>query len=243
MAHERDDAALEVEGHLPIGALVDQGQLQTAGQVGRLAEPLDELVEVVVEPVGEDLRVGQERGRRAVVVGRGGADRLDRAGRHAAAVLLPVELAVAPHLDPAPLREGVHDRGAHAVQTAGDFVAAAAELAAGVEDRHDHFQRRLVLLGVLVDRDTAAVVGDGHHAVGADAGHDRVGMTAQRLVDRVVDDLAHEVMQPAHIRAADIHTWAAADGFQSLEHLDGRGVVGLGSWFSWSLPPFSTPST
>ena len=164
-------------------------------------------------------------------LGRGGTDCLDRTGRHAAAVLLPVELAVAPHLDPAPLGEGVHDRGADAVQTAGDFVAAAAELAAGVEDRHDHLQGRLVLLGVLVDRDTAAVVGDGHHAVGADAGHDRVGMTAQRLVDRVVDDLAHEVMQTAHVRAADVHAWAAADSFQSLEHLDGRGVVGRGLGF------------
>src|SRR3954468_24657225 len=104
-----------------------------------------------------------------MVVWRGGANRLDRAGRHAAAVLLPVELATAPYLDPAPLREGIHDRGAHTVQTAGDFVAATAELAVGMEDRHDHFQGRLVLLGVLVDGDTAAVVGDGHHPVGADA--------------------------------------------------------------------------
>src|SRR5918995_3191664 len=166
-----------------------------------------------------------------MVFGRSGTDRLDRAGWHTAAVLLPVELAVAPHLDPAPLREGVDDRGAYAVQTAGDFVAAAAELAAGVEDRHDHLQGRLVLLGVLVDRDTAAVVSDSHHAVGADASHDRVGVTAQCFVDRVVDDLTHEVMQAADIRAADIHTWAAADSFQSLEHLDGRGVVGWGLGF------------
>src|ERR687897_2825560 len=166
-----------------------------------------------------------------MVVGRGRTDRLDRAGRHAAAVLLPVDLAVATHLDLAPLREGVYDRGADAVQTAGDFVAAAAELAAGVEDRHDHLQGRLVLLGVLVDRDTAAVVGNRHHAVGADASHDRVGVTAQCFVDRVVDDLAHEVMQPAYIRAADIHARAAADSFQSLEHLDGRGVVGWGLGF------------
>src|SRR3954464_14726798 len=122
-----------------------------------------------------------------MLVWRGGANRLDRAGRHAAAVLLPVELAVAPYLNPAPLREGIHDGGAHTVQTAGDFVAATAELAAGVEDRHDDFEGRLVLLGVLVDGDTAAVVGDSHHAVDADPSHDRVGMTPERLVNRVVD--------------------------------------------------------
>ena len=117
------------------------------------------------------------------------------------------------------------------MQTTGDLVAAATELAAGVEDRHDHFEGRLVLLGVLVDRDTATVVGDGDHAVGADAGDDRVAVTAERLVDRVVDDLAHEVMQSAHVGAADIHAWAAADGLQSLQDLDGRGVVGWGLCF------------
>ena len=69
-----------------------------------------------------------------------------------------VDLAVAAHLDPAPLGERVDDRGADAVQTAGDLVAAAAELAAGVQDGHDDFQRRLVHLGVHVDRDAAAVV-------------------------------------------------------------------------------------
>ena len=56
-------------------------------------------------------------------------------------------------------RERVHDRHADAVQAAGDLVALAAELAAGVEHREHDLGRRLVgVLGVRVDRDAAAVV-------------------------------------------------------------------------------------
>ena len=175
--------------------------------------------------------------------GIGRADRLDRAGRHAALVLLPVELAVAPHLDPAPLGERVDDRGADAVQAAGDLVAAAAELAAGVEDGHDHLQRRLVhasaCLSTGMPRPLSVTVTTPSAPMRDD---DRVAVAAQRLVDRVVDDLAHQVVQAALIGAADVHAGAAAHGLQPLQHLDGARRRRLGSWFSWSLPPVSTPS-
>ena len=53
VAHERDDAALEVEGVLALVVdarpLVDQRDAQALGQVGHLAEALGERVEVVVD--------------------------------------------------------------------------------------------------------------------------------------------------------------------------------------------------
>ena len=70
------------------------------------------------------------------------ADGLHVAVRLAARELLPVDLAVAPHLDDEPLRERVDDRDADAVQAAGDLVALAAELAAGVQLREDDRERR-----------------------------------------------------------------------------------------------------
>ena len=62
--------------------------------------------------------------------------------------------AVALDLDLEPARQRVHDRHADAVQAAGDLVALAAELAAGVEHREHDLGRGLVgILGVRVDRD------------------------------------------------------------------------------------------
>ena len=70
------------------------------------------------------------------------ADDLHVALRDAARELLAVDLAVAPHLGDEPLGERVHDRDADAVEAAGDLVAVAAELAAGVELRQHDRQRR-----------------------------------------------------------------------------------------------------
>ena len=60
--------------------------------------------------------------------------------------LLAVHLAVAPDLGDKPFGERVHDRDADAVQAAGDLVAVAAELPAGMELRQDDRQRRQSLL-------------------------------------------------------------------------------------------------
>ena len=60
------------------------------------------------------------------------------------------------------LRQGVDDRRADAVQAAGVEVAVAvAELAAGVQRGQDQLQGRLLVLGMHVDGNAAAVVGDG----------------------------------------------------------------------------------
>ena len=61
-----------------------------------------------------------------------------------------------PHLQP--LAQGVDHAGAHAVEAAGHLVAAAAELAAGVEDGEHHLQGGQAGLGLDVHGDAAAVV-------------------------------------------------------------------------------------
>ncbi len=74
------------------------------------------------------------------------------------------------------------------MQTAGDGISAAAELAAGVQDRQNDLDGRFLLDRVDIHRDSATVVVDAHGAVGHDRHFDVVGMTGQRLIDRVVDD-------------------------------------------------------
>ncbi|GGF32570.1 hypothetical protein GCM10011519_02470 [Marmoricola endophyticus] len=52
-------------------------------------------------------------------------------------------------------------------------------------------------------------------------------MTAERLVDAVVDDLPQAVGQTAGVGRADVHARALADGLEPLEYEEVLGVVGV----------------
>ena len=65
-----------------------------------------------------------------------------------------------------PFRQGVYNGCTYAVQTAGDLVAAAAELTAGVEDGVNDGRRRDALFWVDAHRDSAAVVRNPDHVAG-----------------------------------------------------------------------------
>ena len=128
-------------------------------------------------------------------------------------------------LDLQPLGQGVYHAGAHAVQTAGNFVAAAAELAAGVEDSKDHLQGGTASLGLDVHGDTAAVVGNGDGIAGID-GHGDIGAVArQGLVDGVIHNFVHQVMKSRLTGRADVHARALAHRLQALQDLDLRAAV------------------
>ena len=111
------------------------------------------------------------------------------------------------------------------MQTAGDRVAAAAELAARVQHGQHDLDGRLALGGDDAHRDAAAVVDDADAAVGEDRDVDRVRVAGQRLVDGVVDHLVHEVVQTALTGRADVHAGSLADRVQTLEDGDRAGVV------------------
>ena len=141
-------------------------------------------------------------------------------------IVLPPDLAVAADLGLQPLRKRVDDRHPHAVQTAGDLVGVVVELAPGVDLGQDHLQRALAAVGVNVDRDAPSVVDDRDRAVGVQRHVDVPAVAGHRLVDRVVDDLVDQVMQPARRRVADVHARAQPDRLDPLEHPDARpGVV------------------
>src|SRR5919106_1029518 len=117
-------------------ALVDEADEQPAREERRLAEALHERLGRELE-VLEDVGIGEEadrRPRRALL--RLPVDRHLR-GRDPAGELLAVDLALPVHLGHQPLGERVHDGNAHPVEAAGDLVAPAAELAAGMELRED----------------------------------------------------------------------------------------------------------
>ena len=158
-------------------------------------------------------------------------------------VLLPVALAVPVDLDDQPLGQRVDDADADAVQSAGDLVAVAAELAAGVEHGEHDLGRALALVRagrVRVDGDATAVVLDAAPAVGEERDDDAVAATGHRLVDGVVDDLPHQVVEPGQPGRPDVHARTLADGVEPLQHLDVLDAVlagalsGHGGLFRWS---------
>ena len=81
-----------------------------------------------------------------------------------------------------------------------------------------------------IDRNAAAIVGDGQEPVGVQFHFDEGGVAGQRLVHRVVDDFGEQMMQRLLVGAADIHAGPAAHRLKALQHLDiARGVAGLGA--------------
>ena len=107
------------------------------------------------------------------------------------------------------------------MQTARSLIGLAGKLAARVKGAEDHLQRRLAgKLGVGIERHATAIVADGQRIVGVQLHLDPVGVTGDRLVHGVVEDLGHQVMQRALVRAADVHAGSLADRLQPLQHLD-----------------------
>ena len=142
----------------------------------------------------------------------------------AALVGLLVDLAVAPDLELERLRQRVDDRDADAVQTARDLVAVVVELAAGVQHGQHDFRRRLAALVLSTGMPRPLSI-DGDRVVDVDRDVDLVAVAGQRLVDRVVDDLVDEVVQPGAPGRADVHRRALADRLEAFEDLDLVGAV------------------
>jgi len=115
------------------------------------------------------------------------------------------------------------------VQTTGHLVATAAELPAGVQHGQRQGDGRDLLGRVFLDGDAASVVDHLDAVVGQQPDLDGVAVAGQRLVDGVVDDLGHQVVQAALTGRTDVHARALADGLESFQHRDRLRVVRGGS--------------
>src|SRR5579872_15728 len=211
------DAAFVTEILLLVIAFIAEVDAQTAIEERQLAKTLLQDVERELE-CREDLAVGLERLHGAGAVGD--TDDFHLAGRHAANETLLVDLLIAHDASDHPLRQRVGDRYPHAVQTARNFVTQAFELAAGVQHRHDDFERGLALRRDDVHGNAAAVVCDRSRAVFVERDVNLPAIACERFVYGVVDGFEHDLMQAAHARVADVHARPSADALKTFEDFD-----------------------
>src|SRR5205814_3253156 len=112
------------------------------------------------------------------------------------------------------------------VQTAGDLVARAAELAARVQHGHDDLGGRLgLVLRMGIGGDAPPVVDDAAAAVLQQSDVDPRRLTRHRLVDGVVDDLVDEVVEAVETCGPDVHPRALPDGLEALQNGDVFRVI------------------
>src|SRR6185436_15215459 len=104
-------------------------------------------------------------------------------------------LAASPDLQLQRLGKRIHDGNADSVQPARDFVGVIIEFTAGVQFGQDYFGCGLAFL-VHLGGDAATIVDHRNRTVDVDDDVDLSAVSGQRLVDRVVHDLVHEMMQP-----------------------------------------------
>ena len=103
------------------------------------------------------------------------------------------------------------------------------EFAAGMQLGHDHLGRGNAFFLVDIHRNATAIVAHRNRAVSVDNHGHSGGVTGQSLVNAVVDNLVHHVVQTRPVvSVANIHAGALANSVQPLENLDRIGAVAFG---------------
>ncbi len=175
----------------------------------------------------------------------GVADDLEAPLRHAKAIFLGVELALPANPQAQDVGQCIDHRDADAMQTPGDFIRILVKLAAGVQDRHDDLRGGAALGLHDAGWDSTPVIRHGHRLVGVDDDLDPGAESGEGLVDGVVDDLEHHVVQTgAVIGVADVHPGPLAHRVKALENPYIFSAVGFFGWHTRLLPsrPLIVPS-
>jgi len=199
-------------------AFIGELNMEALVQKGHFTETLGERVVVIHDRVGEDFRVGPEgdHGARMVCV----ANAVQLLDRFAALKRNFMLAAIAAHDNLEARGKRIHARNANAVQAAGNLIALAAEFTASMKDGENNLDRGDFLFRMLVDRDAAAVVDNRDGIVLMNRDIDFGAIAGKGLVDGVVHNLIHKVVQTTRTRRTDIHAGAHTHGFKALEDLN-----------------------
>ena len=109
------------------------------------------------------------------------------------------------------------------MQTARDFVATAAKLAAGMKDGEHNLGGAHAFhfgIGMFINRNASAVIRDFTTAIGHQGHFNTSGVTGHCFINGVVDDFVHQVMQTGGTGRTDIHAGSFAHRLETLEDRD-----------------------
>ena len=136
-----------------------------------------------------------------------------------------VHASIAAHGDQQPVGQRIDHRHADTMQTAGETVIVAAELAACVQSREDQLDATDAIFRVDVHRHATAVVLHLDRAVGEQGDADARCMAGQRLVDAVVDHFLNELVGA---RGIGVHARSLAYRVEACQDLYGFGGILFG---------------
>ena len=138
------------------------------------------------------------------------------------------QLLVPGDLDIQPVRQRVHHRETHAMETARRLIDLATEFSAGVKGGEDDLEGRFVFeFGMGIDGNAAAVIAHGDETFLVQFDFNSGCLAGGGLVHGVVEDFGHEMMHGALVGAPDVHAGAAANGLEPLQDFDVfGGIVG-----------------
>ena len=230
MLHEGTDTALVAQivhtgHHIAVlvfhelaGTLIPHGNADTGVKERLLTHTLEQIIVIKFDGFTEDLRVRLEADVQTVL-----AIRIplasERAGDLAPLHTESVGLALVAVAYLHPFGERVYNGGTYTVQTAGNLISAAAEFTAGVEDHKYDLQSGTVFLRVETGGNAATVILHGHASVFVDGQSDGVAPSGHSLVDGIVHDFVHQMVQTAGTGSTDIHTGTFSYCIKTLEHL------------------------
>ena len=122
------------------------------------------------------------------------------------------------------LTEGIYHGNAYAMKAAGNLVAITAELAPGMEHRQNNLHGRLAGF-MQVNRNAAAIIGNGDAVVLMNHHVDIRAVACQRLIYGIVHHLVDKVMESPFRGAADVHARTLPDCLQPFQNLNLLGTV------------------
>jgi hypothetical protein len=133
-----------------------------------------------------------------------------------------VLLATAPHPAFQVLRERVHDRHAHAVQSAGVLIGLVVEFPAGMQTGQDQLHAAYLFLRMDVHGHAATVVLNLARTVLEQRDIDAIAVAVHGFIHAVIDYLMREMIRP---RGVGVHAGTPANRIQAAQHLDVGGRI------------------
>ena len=139
-------------------------------------------------------------------------------------IFVPVDTAVSCDRYSHSFREGIDDAGSYTVQSAARLIGIVVKFSSCMKCGKDHPLGADAFF-MHSDRDAAPVVFHRTGSVRLQHHRDRIAISRQMLIDRVVNDLVDQVIEAARRHTADIHARPCAHSFKAFQHPDAIGPV------------------